>query len=320
MSSGSRHAPVLLGAAIEALAVRRCGTYVDGTFGRGGHSRALLERLGERGRLLVFDRDPEAIACAHAIDDARLMVEHASFDTIDERLRVRGIAQVDGILLDLGVSSPQIDTAGRGFSFRHDGPLDMRMDTTQGETAGAWLARASEREIREVIRDYGEERYAQSIARAIVAARAQQPITRTGQLAALVASAVRTREPHQDPATRTFQAIRVHVNQELARLEIALPRCIGALGPGGRLVVISFHSLEDRIVKRALRAAAQPGAMPDRLPLRAAEMPAPLLARPARAVRADAEEVAANPRARSAVLRWAERLHAGVRDARASSH
>ncbi len=318
MTSGSRHAPVLLGAAIEALAVQRSGTYVDGTFGRGGHSRALLERLDARGRLLVFDRDPEAIACAQAIADPRLMIEHASFDLIDERLRARGIAQVDGILLDLGVSSPQLDTAARGFSFRHDGPLDMRMDTTQGETAGAWLARASEREIREVIRDYGEERYAQSIARAIVAARAQQPITRTGQLAALVASAVRTREPHQDPATRTFQAIRVHVNQELARLEIALPRCIDALAPRGRLVVISFHSLEDRIVKRALRAAAQPDAPPLRLPLRAHEMPAPLIRRPAKPVRADAAEIAANPRARSAILRWAERLPAAGGEPRAA--
>ena len=308
MNDGSRHAPVLLEAAVEALAVRQSGTYVDGTFGRGGHSRALLGRLGAAGRLVAFDQDPEAVECARQIADGRFRIEHASFDSIDERLRARGIASVDGILLDLGVSSPQLDTAERGFSFRNDGPLDMRMDTTQGETASAWLARATERDIRRVIRDYGEERYAQSIAGAIVAARTQQPITRTGQLAALVASAVRTREPDKDPATRTFQALRIHVNQELARLEIALPKCIDMLHPGGRLVVISFHSLEDRIAKQAMRAAAQPAQPPLRLPLRASEMPAPLVARPARAVRSDAAEIAANPRARSAVMRWVERV------------
>ena len=308
MNDGSRHAPVLLEAAVEALAVRQSGTYVDGTFGRGGHSRALLGRLGAAGRLVAFDQDPEAVECARQIADERFRIEHASFDSIDERLRARGIASVDGILLDLGVSSPQLDTAERGFSFRNDGPLDMRMDTTQGETASAWLARATERDIRRVIRDYGEERYAQSIAGAIVAARAQQPIVRTRQLAALVASAVRTREPDKDPATRTFQALRIHVNQELARLEIALPKCIDMLHPGGRLVVISFHSLEDRIAKQAMRAAAQPAQPPLRLPLRASEMPAPLVARPARAVRPDAAEIAANPRARSAVMRWVERV------------
>lgn len=307
MNGGSRHAPVLLEAAVEAMAVRQAGTYVDGTFGRGGHSRALLGRLGPDGRLVAFDQDPDAIEHAREISDARFHIEHASFHSIDERLRARGIASVDGILLDLGVSSPQLDTAERGFSFRNDGPLDMRMDTTQGETASAWLARASEGDIRGVIRDYGEERYAQSIARAIVAARAQQPITRTRQLASLVASAVRTREPDKDPATRTFQALRIHVNQELARLEIALPKCIDALNPGGRLVVISFHSLEDRIVKQAMRAAAQPAQPPLRLPLRAAEMPTPLVRRPAKAVRPDPAEVAANPRARSAVMRWVER-------------
>jgi 16S rRNA (cytosine1402-N4)-methyltransferase len=308
VNDGSRHAPVLLEAAVEALAVRQSGTYVDGTFGRGGHSRALLGRLGAAGRLVAFDQDPEAVECARQIADGRFRIEHASFDSIDERLRARGIASVDGILLDLGVSSPQLDTAERGFSFRNDGPLDMRMDTTQGETASAWLARATERDIRRVIRDYGEERYAQSIAGAIVAARAQQPIVRTRQLAALVASAVRTREPDKDPATRTFQALRIHVNQELARLEIALPKCIDMLHPGGRLVVISFHSLEDRITKQAMRAAAQPAQPPLRLPLRASEMPAPLVARPAKAVRPDPAEIAANPRARSAVMRWVERL------------
>jgi 16S rRNA (cytosine1402-N4)-methyltransferase len=308
VNDGSRHAPVLLEAAVEALAVRQSGTYVDGTFGRGGHSRALLGRLGTAGRLFAFDQDPEAVECARQIIDERFHIDHASFDSIDKRLHARGIAAVDGILLDLGVSSPQLDTAARGFSFRHDGPLDMRMDTTKGETASAWLARATERDIRRVIREYGEERYAQSIAGAIVAARAQQPITRTGQLAALVASAVRTREPDKDPATRTFQALRIHVNQELARLEIALPKCIDMLDAGGRLVVISFHSLEDRLVKQAMRAAAQPSQPPLRLPLRASEMPAPLVARPAKAVRPDPAEIAANPRARSAVMRWVERL------------
>ena len=308
MSAGSRHIPVLLDEVIEALAIRQDGIYVDGTFGRGGHERAVLERLGPRGRLVVFDRDPEAVEAARGIGDARLQVEHASYDEIGERLHAHGIAGVDGVLLDLGVSSPQLDTPERGFSFRHDGPLDMRMDPTRGESAAQWIARADERELREVIRDYGEERHASSIARAIAAARAQQPILRTRQLAAIVASAVRTREPHQDPATRTFQAVRLHVNQELARLEVALPRCIDCLNPDGRLVVISFHSLEDRIVKQALRRASQPDAPPARVPLRAHELPAPLLARPARPVRPSAAEVAGNPRSRSAVLRWARRL------------
>jgi 16S rRNA (cytosine1402-N4)-methyltransferase len=311
VSAGSRHIPVLLEEVIEALAIRRDGIYVDGTFGRGGHARAVLERLGPEGRLVVFDRDPEAVAAARGIGDSRIRVEHGSYDEIGERLRAHGMAGVDGILLDLGVSSPQLDTPERGFSFRHDGPLDMRMDPTRGESAAQWIARADERELREVIRDYGEERHASSIARAIAAARAQQPILRTRQLAAIVASAVRTREPHQDPATRTFQAVRLHVNQELARLEVALPRCIASLNPDGRLVVISFHSLEDRIVKQALRKAAQPDAPPARVPLRASELPAPLLARPARPIRPGAAEVAANPRSRSAVLRWARRLAPG---------
>ena len=307
MNDGSRHAPVLLEAAVEALAVRQSGTYVDGTFGRGGHSRALLGRLGAAGRLVAFDQDPEAVECARQIADERFRIEHASFDSIDERLRARGIASVDGILLDLGVSSPQLDTAERGFSFRNDGPLDMRMDTTQGETASAWLARATERDIRRVIRDYGEERYAQSIAGAIVAARAQQPIVRTRQLAALVASAVRTREPDKDPATRTFQALRIHVNQELARLEIALPKCIDMLHPGGRLVVISFHSLEDRLVKRYMRDMARGEQFPPGVPvLDSAHNRRMRLV--GKAVRASADEVAANVRARSAIMRVAEKI------------
>jgi 16S rRNA (cytosine1402-N4)-methyltransferase len=305
------HVPVLPGEVIEALALegaRARGVYVDGTFGRGGHSRAILERLAPEGRLVALDRDPAAVAAAAAIDDPRFAIVHAAFADLATVLRERGIARVDGVLLDLGLSSPQLEEPERGFSFRRDGPLDMRMDTTRGATAAEWLAAADERTIAEVISSHGEERYAQSIARALVAARAQQPIARTGQLAAIVGAAVRSREPGQDPATRTFQALRIHVNQELAQLSLALPQAVDALAPGGRLVVISFHSLEDRIVKRFLRAASQPPALPPRLPVRAIDLPRPRLALLGRARRPAAAEVARNPRARSAVLRAAERL------------
>jgi 16S rRNA (cytosine1402-N4)-methyltransferase len=221
-----------------------------------------------------------------------------------------GVAGVDGVLLDLGVSSPQLDSAARGFSFRFDAPLDMRMDPGHGKTAAEWLAQASEQEIGEVIRRHGEERFAKQIARAIVAARSSGPVDRTRQLAQIVAKAVPTREPHQDPATRTFQAIRIHINQELEELEIALPQCLEMLNEGGRLVVISFHSLEDRIVKHFMRAQAQPGALPARLPVRAAELPKPRMKLVGKPVYPTDEEVAANPRARSAVMRVAERVAA----------
>jgi 16S rRNA (cytosine1402-N4)-methyltransferase len=312
------HRPVLLDEALRALAIdgERChATFIDGTFGRGGHSRAILSQLASDGRLLAFDRDPEAIAVARGISDARFAIVHASFAELAQQLATHPERAVAGVLLDLGVSSPQIDDAGRGFSFRNDGPLDMRMDPTRGESAAQWLARASQDEIRGVIRDYGEERFALQIAKTIVARRTEQPISRTRELATLVASAVRTREKGQDPATRTFQAIRIYINQELAELEQGLKQAMDALMPGGRLVVISFHSLEDRIVKRFMQALASPAQPPARLPLRAVDLPRPL-ARVAKKIMPGDAEVAANPRARSAVMRVAEKLaDSGVRDA-----
>jgi 16S rRNA (cytosine1402-N4)-methyltransferase len=289
------------------LKVRGDGCYVDGTFGRGGHSRLILARLGGAGRLIALDRDPEAVAAGGGIVDGRFRMLHGRFSRLTELAAGAGVTGADGILLDLGVSSPQLDDPARGFSFRADGPLDMRMDRDAGITAAEWLARASEREIREVIKNHGEERFAKSIAAAIVAARARGPVGTTRQLAALVAKTVPTREPQQDPATRTFQALRIHVNQELEELSLALPQCVELLRPGGRLVVISFHSLEDRIVKRFLRDSARADPLPARLPLRARELPRPRLALVGRAIRPSAAEVAANPRARSAVMRIAEK-------------
>jgi 16S rRNA (cytosine1402-N4)-methyltransferase len=292
------------------LNVRGDGTYVDCTFGRGGHSRLILARLGRAGRLLALDRDAEAVAAGGAITDGRFSIVHGRFSRLAELAAGAGVTAADGILLDLGVASPQLDDPARGFSFRHDAPLDMRMDAGSGYTAAEWLARAGQQEIREVIRTYGEERFAKQIAAAIVAARARGAVGTTRQLAALVAAAVPAREPHQDPATRTFQALRIHVNQELEELSLVLPQCVQLLRPGGRLAVISFHSLEDRIVKRFLRAAARPDKLPLRLPVREAETARPQLALIGRTVRPDAREIAANPRARSAVMRIAERLAA----------
>jgi len=301
------HRPVLLAEAIEALRVRPDGTYVDATFGRGGHARAVLARLGPRGRVIALDRDPDAVVAAATLDDPRLTMRHAPFSRLTQVLSEAGIARVDGALFDLGVSSPQLERAERGFSFRSDAPLDMRMDPTQGETAAEWLARASEAELRGVIKNYGEERFAGPIAKAIVAARARGGIRTTLELARVVAAAVRTRERGQDPATRTFQAVRIHVNQELAELSLALPQALERLAPGGRLAVISFHSLEDRIVKRFFRGEARPQ-LPERLPVKATEMPQPRLKLVGRAVRPSAREANANPRARSALLRVAEKL------------
>ncbi len=308
MSAPAQHLTVLLREAVEALAIKPAGVYVDATFGRGGHSREILGRLGPQGRLLALDRDPRAIAAAAAIDDARLQVVHRSFGEVAEAVGEAGFGKVDGVLMDIGVSSPQLDEGERGFSFRFDAPLDMRMDTTQGETAAEWLARADEREITQVVRDYGEERFAFQIAKKIVAARNERPVATTGQLAALVREAVRTREPGQDPATRTFQALRIHINQELAQLALALPQALAMLNPGGRLVVISFHSLEDRIVKHFMRDEAAPdSSLPRNLPLKASQLPQPRLKVIGKPVKASAEEVAINPRARSAVMRVAEK-------------
>lgn len=307
-----RHRTVLLDEAVEALVWRPGGVYVDGTFGRGGHSRAVLARLGPEGALVAFDKDPAAIAEAGTIKDARFSIEHASFAAMAERL---GATKVAGVLLDLGISSPQIDDAARGFSFRFEGPLDMRMDTTRGLTAAQWLAQADEQDIARVIRDYGEERFAVQIAKAIVARRSEPghggPLATTADLAALVAKAVKTREKGQDPATRTFQALRIFINQELADLERGLSAAYDLLEPGGRLVVISFHSLEDRIVKRFMQAHARPQQDADpalrRAPIRASELPQPTLKLLGRH-RPGPEEVADNPRARSAVMRVAEKL------------
>ena len=301
------HRTVLLAEAVEALAVKPDGVYVDATFGRGGHSRSILAQLGPAGRLIALDRDPAAVAAAAAIADARFAIRHARFGELAEAVGEAGARQVDGVLFDLGVSSPQLDEAERGFSFRADAPLDMRMDPSGGEPAAAWLARASEEEIRKVIKNYGEERFAGPIAKAIVAARTRERIDRTVQLARIVAAAVRTREVGQDPATRTFQALRIHVNQELEELSLALPQALELLHPGGRLAAISFHSLEDRIVKRFFQSQARPE-VPERLPLKATEMPQPRLKLVGKLVRPTSEEVNANPRARSAILRVAEKV------------
>ncbi|MCB1959748.1 MAG: 16S rRNA (cytosine(1402)-N(4))-methyltransferase RsmH [Rhodocyclaceae bacterium] len=306
----AEHISVLLEAAVDALNIRPDGIYVDGTFGRGGHSRAVLARLGAAGRLIAFDRDPVAVAAGAAINDPRFSLVHAPFSEMAAALDALGVARVDGVLLDLGVSSPQLDEAARGMSFRFDAPLDMRMDTTRGETVAQWLARAEVGQIKEVVKDYGEERFADAIAKALVAARAGGAVTTTGQLAALVEKAVRTREPGQHPATRTFQALRIFINAELEELSLVLPQCVERLATHGRLVVISFHSLEDRIAKRFMRDAAQPPALPRGLPVREADRPAPRLRLVGKAVKPGADEVAANPRARSAVMRVAERTEA----------
>ena len=298
------HRPVLAREAIEALAIRPDGTYVDGTFGRGGHSRLILERLGPAGRLIALDRDPEAEAASRAMADTRFSFYRETFSSIEKVLK--DMPPVSGMLFDLGVSSPQLDDPARGFSFRADGPLDMRMDPATGPSAAEWLATAEQQQITEVLRDYGEERFAKQIAASIVAARRREPILRTRQLADLVGEAVRTREPGQDPATRTFQALRIHVNRELEEVSVMLPRATAQLEVAGRLAVISFHSLEDRIVKRFLQAQSRPN-VPDRLPLRASEMPEAPLRILGRAIRASAPEIRRNPRARSAILRVAAR-------------
>lgn len=307
-----QHRTVLLDEAVDALAIsgaRADGIYIDGTFGRGGHSRLILSRLSSQGRLVGFDKDTQAIATAAQIDDPRFSIVHDSFATMRDALAARGITQVDGILLDLGISSPQVDDAARGFSFRQDGPLDMRMDTTRGVSAAEWLATVPEQTLEKVIRDYGEERFAFQIAKAVVASRAVEPISGTRQLAAIVAGAVKTREKGKDPATRTFQAIRIFINKELEDLEAGLTAAYAMLAPGARLSVISFHSLEDRMVKQFLAAKVNLPQPDRRLPIRAVDLPQPLMKLVAK-IKPSTEEVEANPRSRSAVLRVAERLAA----------
>ncbi len=301
------HTPVLLTEALDSLSIRVDGCYVDATFGRGGHSRAILERLGPTGRLVALDRDPEAINVARAINDPRFAMVHAEFGQLRAACSQAGISEAHGVLFDLGVSSPQLDDPARGFSFRIDGPLDMRMDPTRGRPSAEWLDEADETEITEVLRDYGEERFARQIAKAIVAARSRDPIRTTRQLADIVGRSVRTREPGQDPATRTFQALRIHINAELEELPAGLKDAMDMLCPRGRLVVISFHSLEDRIVKRFMRDEAHPEARFARLPIRDADLPKPTLSVIGKPIRPSHQEVSANPRARSAILQVAER-------------
>ncbi|MFM7971415.1 MAG: 16S rRNA (cytosine(1402)-N(4))-methyltransferase RsmH [Betaproteobacteria bacterium] len=305
----ARHVTVLLEEAVQALAVQPSGAYVDGTFGRGGHSRRILQALGPQGRLVAFDKDPDALAAAAQagtrVADPRFSICHASFAQMRGCLADLGIHAVNGILLDLGVSSPQIDTPQRGFSFRFDAPLDMRMDTTRGPTAADFLASADERRIAQVIRDYGEERFALPIAKAIVARRESgRPIRTTLELSELVARAVKTREPGQDPATRTFQALRIQVNAELEELEQGLAAALDLLAPVGRLAVISFHSLEDRIVKQFI--ARESREVVDRRALLAP--PKAMRLQALGRIRPSDEEVAHNPRSRSAILRVAQRL------------
>jgi len=307
--NGQIHTPVLLDEAVSALSItgaRLHGTYVDCTFGRGGHSRLLLEQLAPDGRLIAIDRDAAAIQ-SNNISDARFELHHAEMSEIDRVLDKAGVTKVDGVLADLGVSSPQLDEAARGFSFRFDAPLDMRMNQSEGETVADWLARAEEKEIGEVIWRYGEERFAKQIARAIVATRLGGGVRTTSELTKLVGETVRTREPGTNPATRTFQAFRIFINQELEEITTLLPKAVERLGIGGRLVVISFHSLEDRIVKRFMQNCAKRDSLPTNFPIRANEINEATLTLTSRAVKASATEVAANPRARSAVMRVAER-------------
>jgi 16S rRNA (cytosine1402-N4)-methyltransferase len=303
------HQTVLLREAVEALVTTPSGFYVDGTFGRGGHSRCLLERLDGEGRVLGVDKDPAARACAEELEksDSRFVFYHGSFAQLPHQLRRMGIDAVDGILLDLGVSSPQLDEAQRGFSFQHDGPLDMRMDTSRGETAAEWLSHAGEQEIIAVLREYGEERFARRIAGAIIAARAEAPISTTGRLARIVSEANPRWEKHKHPATRAFQAIRIKVNRELEDLEELLHGALDMLRVGGRLVVISFHSLEDRLVKRYMRDMARGERYPAGLPVPDSAFNRRMKI-VGKAVKASADEVRHNVRARSAIMRVAEKI------------
>lgn len=304
------HESVLQQEAIEALVTTPSGYYVDATFGRGGHSRALLSALAEDAQLLVVDRDPEAIRVARELanEDSRVTVIRAPFGQLREALDSVGWHRVNGVLLDLGVSSPQLDEPERGFSFRQDGPLDMRMDPDSGKSAAQWLAHAGEDEIQRVLKEYGEERFARRIARSIVETRDEQPLTRTGQLAELIDQAVPFRDKHKHPATRSFQAIRIHVNDELQELDAVLDQAVAALEPGGRLVVISFHSLEDRRVKRFMREQSRGPAIPKGVPVTAAQEQARFRV-VGKAVKATDRERADNVRARSAVMRVLECIH-----------
>ena len=310
MVDAYRHHPVMMQQVMEALKVRPAGIYMDATFGRGGHSEAILQVLAQDGRLIAIDRDPQAVRAAKErfAKDRRFTIQQGTFAMLEHFAEAEAVSgKVDGVLFDLGVSSPQLDDPERGFSFLRDGPLDMRMDPGHGESAADWLARARESEMVEVFRRYGEERYAQRIARAIVRARQQTPIIRTAQLAEIVAAAHPAWERDKHPATRVFQALRIHINRELEEIETALPQAVRVLARGGRLAVISFHSLEDRIVKRFMRREAKGEEPPRHLPP-PPDAPAPTLRVIGKAQFPTEAEIAQNPRARSAVLRVAERV------------
>lgn len=307
-SSSAAHITVLLNEAVDALNIKSNGIYIDGTFGRGGHSRLILSKLEKTGRLYAIDRDLAALAEGQTIQDARFDISHRHFSEINQLAIGNNLTKVDGILLDLGISSPQIDEGERGFSFRFDAPLDMRMDQTRGQTAAELLTTISEQQLGKVIKDYGEERFAKQVARAIIKERTDgRAITTTGQLAKIVASAIPKIEPGQNPATRTFQALRIYVNSELEELSLILPRCLDLLATGGRLVVISFHSLEDRIVKRFIQGEQNRDDLPARFPVKAIDLPQPRLKVIGKTIKPNASEVKLNPRSRSAVMRVAER-------------
>ncbi len=303
------HQAVLLKEALESLNIRPSGNYIDATFGRGGHSRAILQQLNEDGLLIAFDQDPEAVAFAKQqfADEPRLKIEHCNFNQVADVVEQYGLTgNIDGVLMDLGVSSPQLDDAERGFSFLRSGPLDMRMDTSQGETARQWLARVKLADLINVLKKYGEEKFARRIATAIIETREQREITETGDLAEIISNAIPVKEKHKHPATRSFQAIRIHLNEELHAVEQGLKAAIKVLAKGGRLSVISFHSLEDRIVKRFMRDVSSRPRLPAGLPVMEADIEVPfrLVGKP---VTAGAEELNVNPRARSARLRVLER-------------
>ncbi|MBP2196469.1 16S rRNA (cytosine(1402)-N(4))-methyltransferase RsmH [Pantoea cypripedii] len=310
MQENFKHTTVLLDEAVNALNIREDGIYIDGTFGRGGHSRLILSQLGANGQLLAIDRDPQAIAAAAEIKDPRFSIVHGPFSALAEYVTERGLnGKIDGVLLDLGVSSPQLDDAERGFSFMRDGPLDMRMDPTRGQSASEWLLGAEEADIAFVLKTYGEERFAKRIARAIVERNREQPMTRTKELADVIYAATPVKDKFKHPATRSFQAIRIWINSELEEIDIALKGALSVLAPGGRLSVISFHSLEDRLVKRFMRDQSRGPQVPAGIPMTETQLKAlggRELKTLGKLVPGDAE-VAYNPRARSSVLRIAER-------------